>query len=492
MRITFVGQESWLIEAGEAVLVDPVLRDAFGYGHPLQYLVVPARDVLLDRMPALAAAFITSDHFDHLDLASLHLLDRRIPVVASPLVMAAATNAIEQLGFAAHRLAFGEPWRVGRLSLAYFRPRATALGQSRDGQILAWDASDPGAAVYMAGSSPVSEEYLTSAASGRFPRARLMIGSRCRTDGVSSEIATLPPFSAGVDAGHDVAADLLAAVEATGGDQVVLGGWTFVPPEVGWRRDLGGPGSRPLARERRARAAGRLRLASPGQAFTIADARARPSRARWIEPSSEAPEPQPAPARAVSCQSLTAQPDSDGKARQAFDRVVAFLAVLAREVTLFPLGGRGEPSLVEQPIDGLGPKSMLMTLLGGPSGAHQYALDVTRTRFIPTRESFDGMVRDYPVGIVCHVGDLDAVLSGELCVWDLAFDALQVWNRHGAAETVALRFGQLLGARLRPDLAWKFMQARVFDLLEDWGRQYLETGSQEEPPVRYAAPEETV
>jgi hypothetical protein len=491
MRITFIGQESWLIEAGAAVVIDPVLRGAFGYGEPMLYPVLPAREVLLDRMPALASAFITSDHFDHLDLASLHLLDRRIPVVASPLVMTAATNAIEQLGFAVHRIAFGEPWRVGRLSLAHFRPRATALGQSRDGQILAWDPADPGAVAYFAGSSPVSEEYLAGAASGRYPRATTMVGSRCRTDGVSSEVATLPPFSGTLDDGHDVAADLLDALEATGGGRVLLGGGAFVPPDVGWRRDLGGPGPNRLTRERRSRAGGRVSLASPGQTFAIAEGRARASRAGWIELSAEAEEPQPAPVPVVSSDPLTARPESDGKARAAFDRVAAFLAVLAREVTLFPLGGRGEPGLLPEPLDGLGPKSMLMTLLGGPSGTHQYALDVTRTGFVPAREPFDSMVRDYPVGIVCHMGDLDAVLRGELCVWDLAFDGLQVWNRQGAAETVALRFGQLLGGRVRPNLAWKFMQARVFDLLEDWGREYLEAGWPEEPPVRYAATEET-
>jgi len=114
MRITLIGHATCLIETGAGnLLMDPVFFDPFEEGTVVS---CPRRDVDLDALPALHGVFVSHRHLDHLDLPSLAVLDRALPVFCpqDPFVL----TALQLLGFADVRpLKAFAPVRLGDLEL---------------------------------------------------------------------------------------------------------------------------------------------------------------------------------------------------------------------------------------------------------------------------------------------------------------------------------------------------------------------------------------
>ena len=143
MHATFLGANGWLLELGAMrVLVDPWLTG------PLQFALGPwfFQGELIQPQPvpeALDLLLLTQGLPDHTHPASLALLPRELPVVASP---AAAAQA-GQLGFQqVQALAPGERWQGGSDGALCIRATAGApVPQVENGYLL----EHPSGSVYL-------------------------------------------------------------------------------------------------------------------------------------------------------------------------------------------------------------------------------------------------------------------------------------------------------------------------------------------------------
>jgi L-ascorbate metabolism protein UlaG (beta-lactamase superfamily) len=111
-RIVYVGHATVLVEIdGLRLLTDPVLRPRLAH-------LRRAGEVDAGALRSLDAVLISHAHFDHLDLPSLELLGREVPVV----VPRGASRLLTQRGFrSVTELGVDEEHRLGSLTL-----RATA------------------------------------------------------------------------------------------------------------------------------------------------------------------------------------------------------------------------------------------------------------------------------------------------------------------------------------------------------------------------------
>ncbi len=134
-RMTALGHHGWLFEAADArILVDPLLHDAFGLTPAVGLRVFPPRRVDVSALPALDAVMLTHEHEGHFDLASLHCLDRSVPIYMSSRSSVAMRTILAEMGFGVRLLNPDEGVTVGGLE---FLPMSA--DQRRDAIIEEWD-----------------------------------------------------------------------------------------------------------------------------------------------------------------------------------------------------------------------------------------------------------------------------------------------------------------------------------------------------------------
>jgi hypothetical protein len=115
---TNLGHHGWLFEAdGTRVLVDPLLRDGMGSTAAVGLTVYPPRVFDFDLFPRIDAVFLTHEHEDHFDIASMHLIDRGVPVYISSRSSHSMRQILSEMGFRATPVQAGRVVRVGDLEL---------------------------------------------------------------------------------------------------------------------------------------------------------------------------------------------------------------------------------------------------------------------------------------------------------------------------------------------------------------------------------------
>ena len=118
---TFLGHQGWLVRSARvSLLIDPILCEEFGDAYALGYRIYPPRDLRLDAFPAIDALFLTHEHDDHFDIASLAKLDRRIPVFLSTHSSSAGFAILREMGFVVRPLVPGVPVAIGDLEMIAF------------------------------------------------------------------------------------------------------------------------------------------------------------------------------------------------------------------------------------------------------------------------------------------------------------------------------------------------------------------------------------
>jgi hypothetical protein len=117
LQVTYLGWQGWLVRsARSSVLVDPLLADDVGRGPPAAragWFLWPPRSFDWDRFPAVDAVVVTHEHEDHFNLASLAMVDRRVPIHLSTRSSAAARTVLGEMGFEVRPADPGRPLALG-------------------------------------------------------------------------------------------------------------------------------------------------------------------------------------------------------------------------------------------------------------------------------------------------------------------------------------------------------------------------------------------
>jgi hypothetical protein len=133
-QATFLGNHGWLVASEQSsLLVDPLLYDRYGWTESIGLRVWPPRAIHLERFPAIDAVLLTHEHEGHFDIASLHLLDRKVPIYVSALSSLAMREALEEMGFPVHPVAPGAGFAAGDLEvITMASEQETAQGEEWD------------------------------------------------------------------------------------------------------------------------------------------------------------------------------------------------------------------------------------------------------------------------------------------------------------------------------------------------------------------------
>jgi hypothetical protein len=114
--VTYLGHQGWLV-SGDAsrVLIDPLLTEQYSPG--FEATIYPPRKLTLSKFPPIDAIILSHEHADHVNLPSLRLMDRRIPVVFPERSSLAIRTVITQQGFHVVPAAVGDCFSIGDLTL---------------------------------------------------------------------------------------------------------------------------------------------------------------------------------------------------------------------------------------------------------------------------------------------------------------------------------------------------------------------------------------
>ncbi len=152
LRCTYVGWQGWLLETSRTrVAIDAVLVDAVGRGPPasrVEFLFPLARRFDWAAFPPLDAYVLTHEHEDHFNVATLALLDRRVPIYLSERASDAARTLLAEMGFTVTLLPAGGAVTLGELTLTLFTPLDEGALRSDEWDTLAYCASAEGAGAF--------------------------------------------------------------------------------------------------------------------------------------------------------------------------------------------------------------------------------------------------------------------------------------------------------------------------------------------------------
>ena len=138
LSTTYIGHQSWMVSTESThILIDPVLTRGFGFSEHLEFTVFPHREVLVDRLPAIAAVVLTNEHLDHFHIPSLKLLPPTVQVYLPDTAPAVVFDTLDRLSLRHYALRDAEA-RFAR----FFHNTPVAISTiARDGRIGSMNAS---------------------------------------------------------------------------------------------------------------------------------------------------------------------------------------------------------------------------------------------------------------------------------------------------------------------------------------------------------------
>ncbi|MFJ3162192.1 MBL fold metallo-hydrolase [Streptomyces kanasensis] len=465
--VTFMGQQSWLVEvAGARILVDPVLDTSFGHSSALRFDIHPARRVDMDLMPPVDAVVVTNEHLDHFHLPSLRRLPVEVPVVMHRLMPEVCVDHLRELGREVHLLGHAEPMRIGGAEVLLLQgDKDVPVWESRVTSLYVRPVGAPGG-VFVQSDTAVSHrtpadctpEVFIATHNAQVPPAGEL--------GAFDNLLPLPAADAPEVTGLELLSALLNDTAALFPSVRLIalsgGGYAQAPRKHGeflWN-DFG-------ALEQTANALsidGKVLGLAPGESAAYGRDPVDRKHVPWITPVVPALPVHPSDRQERADVDLTAPlpPLFEGDVDDADMRLIQEeLAGLAPLLMLSPLGRKlvNTNTYLNRQV---GSSRFAVHLRGTPRGDEVHALDLNSARF----EARPGGLRDalfsVPSGIDVNCADLLAVLRGEIHIWELAVSRLRQWYVGDRLESpVAFLYGAL-SEQVRPDLA-----ARLYRSLLD-------------------------
>lgn len=478
MRLTFLGHQSWLVEAaGTAVLVDPVLDRGFGHSEELPFRVWPPRSIDVSRMPQPQALFLSHEHLDHFHVPSLDMLPRSVQVYTGDITPLPVVETIRKLGFTVHRLPPTERVTIGDITVTvYPAGRSTVSWEKRVFQLVFAENGVEGNDVFIPVDAMASSEYAADIRTARrkAPRAAIL-ANNCQVVppgalGAYTNLLPVPTAKRSELSALELIDQLANAGQLEGLphiEEIIICGGGFVGPRSPHGPFLYSDHHWLASRINELQTSSRFYGPWPGETLVVtAGAPITWDSVPWVQLDEEERQrgheklnAYLAHPRRQRIAAVMPRFADESQAVAALREVEEALVPLARE--LLQTGVGQAASSVHRFLDGpLGPQRCLLMLLDGPGGrTHCYAWDIAAMEFVPVDEMDEATaLRRYPYGIECYFRDFVAVLRGEQQIWDLAGTAMQSWYLGDSYSTMITAFYQLFGEQARPDLAGK-----VFD-----------------------------
>lgn len=457
--ITFLGQQSWLVETGSTrILVDPVLDASFGHSPRLRFEIYPARRIDTDLMPPLDAVVVTNEHLDHFHLPSLRRLPKNVPVITHRLMPKVCTGQLLRLGNKLHLLDHAEPLRIGGVELSLLLGAVDVpVWESRVASLYVKPLDASGGGVFIQSDTAVDGDLPGSCTPEVFIATHNAQVPPAGELGAFDNLLPVPtpqaPEVVGLELLSSLLNDTTAQIPSVRLVALSGGGYTQVPYKHGeflWN-DFS-------ALEETANALSidkKMVGLTPGETVVYGDGPADKHGVPWIT--------QAAPTHPVAPSDRQVRADFDPATPMPpiFERAVdeADMELVHRElsdlaplITLSALGRDliNRNSYLGQPI---GPVRFAVHLRGTPKGDVVYALNLNNGTF----EAWPGELRDalfsIPSGIDVNCVDLVSVLRGEIHIWELAVSRMRQWYVGERMDSpVAFLYGAL-SEQVRPDLA---------------------------------------
>ena len=370
-----MGWQGWLLRSGETrILVDPLLVDAVGRGTPetrQRFVTWPPRTFDWQHFPAIDGLFLSHEHEDHFNIASLARIDRSVPVWMSAWSSVAARTALEELGFELRLLGPEQQIELGELSLRSFGADHRQ-GEQQD----EWDTL----------------AYELSSAEGRlFTNVDVPVTAAMREQLREREGSPLSFVGMGLSLGLPAEANPRAHHRPPSSAEIASGSSALSELRAG--RQL-----RPLAGQTVLMHQGALAGFSERTPFL-----STPPREQWPAAPRFWPDPTTQPAPLLSGRDLE-EPELDELGRE-LDRFATYLygRALFRELL----------SLSPAQLEGRAP-SFVLLLRSGPDSAYAYRYELQSCSFVPLEPE--------------ELGELSSNYAGLLVGW--AEDLLEALRGH--------------------------------------------------------------
>lgn len=425
MQLTMIGHESWSLQAGDChVLIDPVLGGGFGSDADRQFAIVPARNVDLQRMPAVDGIVLTTEHLQHFHPASLrrlssdcgHLLKRKV-VYVPELFPGAAEAIVRACGYEVRRVDTQAEFVIGKLSLRFYMPCTEVLFW--DSRVASLHVEHQGReAVFIQSDTRIADAYFADVNSGAVAWPQVMVmTNNFQCSGTQGPIGldNLLPVP-------DQRYTRLSGLRLL--DEIVhkpMRRLTQVPTLLlagNGYRDPFGKMHHPWSNLELAQICSELSLLravhslTPGESFDVAPARPGEP-ADWICASEEQVGPCPPKGRRQTV-SLDTQ------------RIKAHLDEMARTwlITRYGQVLMAQSNYLGRPV---GPCRAVLQLTRDDGVGQQWLLDVSRVEFVEVPDEGEGAIKRYPYGIRVDHGDFCKLVLGELQIWELLNLSASQW-----------------------------------------------------------------
>ncbi|PYB81691.1 MBL fold metallo-hydrolase [Pseudomonas soli] len=425
MKLTMIGHESWSLQAGDShVLIDPVLGRGFGSDVERQFSIVPARNVDLQRMPAVDGIVLTTEHLQHFHPASLrrlssdygHLLKRKV-VYVPELFPGAAEAIVRTCGYEVCRVDTQTVFVIGSLSLRFYMPRTDVLFW--DSRVASLHVEHQGReAVFIQSDTRIADAYFADVDNGAvtWPQV-VVVTNNFQCSGAQGPIGldNLLPVP---DQRYTRVSGLRLLDEIVHKPMRRLNQVPTLILAGNGYRDPFGKMHHPWSNLELAQICSELSLLravhslAPGESFDVLLARPGDP-ADWIRATEEQARPRPAQGR---------------RRTVALDtpRIKAHLDEMARTwlITRYGQVLMTQSDYLGRPI---GPCRVVLQLTQDNDVCQQWLLDVSRVEFVEVPVEGEEAIKRYPYGIRVDHDDFCQLLFGKLQIWELLNLSASQW-----------------------------------------------------------------